>query len=436
MTLWLIFTAMIAAAAVLISAPFIRRYDRRVASAGLIEVYRDQLRELETEKAEGLIDQTHADSASLEIKRRIIAAERAAADRPNTQLADTERRFALISVTSIVVFGAILLYVMIGSPELPSAAPQMAGAQPTIATSTIATQGLSRPSSQTSVDPAKRAAPQQAGLPPVEEMIQRVQARLERNPRDADGWRLLGWSWFNIERFTDAAKAYARAIELRPESAEYRSARGEALVREAGDTVTADARKEFEQALKHDSKDARARYFIGLAKEQDGDKDGAIADWEAVITDADPGESWLPDLRQRLARSRAGSNAVTASPAKPQLSADAMKDLMATPSSPTPPANEPDRARGPSADDIRNAQTMAPQDRSAMIRGMVERLAARLEQQPRDAEGWIKLIRSHVVLGDGELAKTSLQKALSIFAEPGEERTRIADAAKQLGLDP
>ncbi|MGC2780662.1 MAG: c-type cytochrome biogenesis protein CcmI [Bradyrhizobium sp.] len=434
MTLWLIFTAMIAAAAVLISAPFIRRYDRRVASTGLIEVYRDQLRELEIEKAEGLIDQAHADSASLEIKRRIIAAERAAADRPNAQLADTERRFALISVTSIVVFGAILLYVLIGSPELPSAAPQMAGTQPPVATSVIATQGLSRPSAQTSVDPAKRAPPQQAGLPPVEEMIQRVQARLERNPRDADGWRLLGWSLFNVERFADAAKAYARAIELRPESAEYRSARGEALVRDAGDTVTADARKEFEQALTHDSKDARARYFIGLAKEQDGDKDGAIADWESVITDADPGESWLPDLRQRLARSRAGSNAVTAAPAKPQLSADAVKDPTAASS--TPPANEPDRARGPSADDVRNAQAMAPQDRNAMIRGMVDRLAARLEQQPRDAEGWIKLIRSQVVLGDGDLAKTSLQKALATFAEPGEERTRIADAAKQLGLDP
>jgi cytochrome c-type biogenesis protein CcmH len=92
--------------------------------------------------------------------------------------------------------------------------------------------------------------------------------------------------------------------------------------------------------------------------------------------------------------------------------------------------------KGPTAEDVRRADAMSQPDRTAMIRGMVDGLAARLEQSPRDAEGWIKLIRSRAVLGEADLAKRSLQRALSVFAEDGTERTRIADAARQLGIEP
>lgn len=431
MTLWLLCTAMISAAAVLLSAPFIRRDERtRLAAAGHIAVYRDQLREIESEAAQGLIDQAQAESAGIEIKRRIIAADRAE-NTPDARLAGSERKFALVAVTSIVVLGSVALYAIIGSPDLPSASPQAISQRPAFATRSIATQE----SSTTAAPEASRSGAQSSStLPPVEEMIQRVQNRLQKNPQDADGWRLLGWSYFNIERFAEAAKAYARAIELRPGFAEYRSARGEALVRDAGDVVTAEARKEFEETLKSDPRNARARFFIGLAKEQDGDKDGAAADWQAALAEADPSEPWLPDLRQRLKTVRADAGEVAAS--KPKLSAEAMQELLRSSTPPVAPPAEAAGERGPSAQDVRNAEAMAPQDRNAMIRNMVDGLAARLEQSPRDAEGWIKLIRSRVVLGETEQAKASLQRALAVFGEDPGERTRIADAAKQLGIAP
>ncbi len=71
-----------------------------------------------------------------------------------------------------------------------------------------------------------------------------------------------------------------------------------------------------------------------------------------------------------------------------------------------------------------------------MIRGMVDGLANRLDQSPRDADGWIKLIRSRVVLGEADQAKRSLQRALAVFPEDGPERTRIVESAQQLGLSP
>ena len=60
--------------------------------------------------------------------------------------------------------------------------------------------------------------------------------------------------------------------------------------------------------------------------------------------------------------------------------------------------------KGPSPQDVRTADALPPKDRSAMIRGMVDRLANRLEKSPRDADGWIKLIQSRMVLGEAELA--------------------------------
>ncbi|GLH80692.1 c-type cytochrome biogenesis protein CcmI [Bradyrhizobium sp. SSBR45G] len=439
MMLWLILTAMISVAAVLVSAPFIRGYERRqLASAREIAVHRDQLREIENDTTRGLIDKSDGETTANEIRRRILAAV-AAEQPPAASLTSSERKFALTVVTTTVVFGSVALYALVGNPDVPAAGPGQAASSTTArsvgeARSDAGTQAIATLEQMTGQDGRDR--PQQSsGLPPVEEMIQRVQTRLERNPRDADGWRLLGWSLFNIERFAEAAQAYGRATELRPGSAEYRSARGEALVRAADGTVTSDAHADFDEALRLDPKDARARFFIGVVKEQEGDKKGAMADWTAIVSEADPNEPWLPDLKQRLdaLRRELGENDSSPSPVRPDLSAERMQQLLRSGQTAASETAEP---HGPRAADIRKAEMMSTDDRNLMIRGMVDGLAARLEQSPRDAEGWIKLIRSRVVLGEVEAAKQSLQRALSIFAEDVAERTRIADTARQLGINP
>ena len=442
MTLWLVLTAMISVAAVLVSAPFIRRLERsRLASAGNVAVYRDQLKEIENEAAQGLIDSAQAESASIEIKRRILAADRSD-NSSDVPLSQPERNFAVTAVTAIVIFGSILLYAIVGSPDLPSTTLTQARPEqsPTLLSNATSApklaQNPAQPQALASLPPPASGAPAQpqTGLPPVEEMIQRVQARLQRNAQDPEGWRLLGWSLFSLERFADAAGAYSRAIELRPASAEYRSARGEALVRDADGFVTPEARKELEEAIKLDPKDARARFFIGLAKEQGGDKAAALSDWNGLLADADPNEPWLPELKRRVTdlRRDPGDTSVAPPPATPKISVEDLQEFLRAEKS-KQQATETAQ-RGPRPEDIRNADNMAPQDRTAMIRGMVDGLASRLDQSPRDVEGWIKLIRSRVVLGDADQARKSLQRALAFFNEDGPERTRIVEAAQQLGL--
>jgi len=90
--------------------------------------------------------------------------------------------------------------------------------------------------------------------------------------------------------------------------------------------------------------------------------------------------------------------------------------------------------KGPSPQDVKAAEAIAPTDRSAMIRGMVDRLANRLEKSPRDADGWIKLIQSRVVLGETELAKQALAHGIEAFTDDAHQRDRIIAAAQQLGL--
>jgi cytochrome c-type biogenesis protein CcmH len=436
MILWLILTIMTSAAAVWLSAPLIRRFDRlRADAAGDIEVYRDQLQEVSRELRDGLLDEAQAETARIEIKRRILAADRAqGADLPG--LSGQERSVALIAATAIVVLGSTILYAVTGSPDLaavrspPAAAPLFAGAAAAGASPAPAAFPPQHPPLEGAAA-TDVAAGGDAGLPTVEEMTRRLAARLARNPGDTEGWRTLGWSYLNIGRFDEAAAAYSKAIERDPGNTEFRDGLIEALVGAAGGVVTSEARAAIAQTLKHDPKDARARYFAGLASEQDGDKAAALATWTELMNDAGAGVggSLAADLKSRVSDLRrdigegAGADGPKAAAAGGE--AGALSGATAAPGA---------AGRGPSPQQVEAAAAMAPADRAAMIHGMVDGLASRLERSPHDADGWIRLIRARVVLGEGDLAKQALARALAVFADDASGRDKIAAAAQELGV--
>jgi cytochrome c-type biogenesis protein CcmH len=269
------------------------------------------------------------------------------------------------------------------------------------------------------------------GLASVDEMIERLASRLKQRPDDPEGWRMLGWSYFSTQRFSESAAAYLKAIKLRPAFAEFRSLRGEALVSAANGMVTADAMRVFEEALALDPADPKARFFKGLAKAQAGEKRAALDDWIAILNSADPNEPWFSEIKSRVAElGREIGVDVATRGRQAAASGELLRALAGPPVSASPNAARP----GPTAEDVRAADAMAPTDRTAMIRGMVEGLAVRLEQSPRDAEGWIKLIRSRVVLGEADQAKQALDRALTVFDNAPQERNQITAAARELGM--
>jgi cytochrome c-type biogenesis protein CcmH len=347
-------------------------------------------------------------------------------------LSQGERNFAVMGVTGIVILGSVGLYAVTGNPDLPSmrgsGAPRPASA---FAREIPALESVTA-ASQPFTDGEQRQARLQTGLPPVDEMIRRLAARLLQNPKDVAGWRTLGWSYASIGHFSEAAEAYAKAIELSPGESEIRSARIEVLIKSADGIVTADARNAIEEALAADPKDARARFFKGLAKEQDGDRTSAHAEWTELLKEVNSGEPWVADLKDKIGEldRDMGGDAVRPSALNPRPAGELLEALRTSKAPQTSRAIE----RGPREEDVRAAEAMPPGDRAAMIQGMVAGLADRLEQSPRDAEGWIKLIRSRIVLGEIELAKRALARGLEVFADDKQQRDRIAAAAQQLGL--
>jgi cytochrome c-type biogenesis protein CcmH len=370
------------------------------------------------------------------LRRRPSAVDEAAiSGNPSPIVRGEERLFAwpwsgqgnigVALITGLAVLGLVGLYASVEAPE-PTSGPSSTSGEGSAAIERLAAL---------SSDQFPQAAPSPAerSLPSVDEMIQRLVARLKQNPNDPEGWRMLGWSYFNTEHFDDSAAAYLKAVALRPDSAAFRSLRGEALVKAANGAVTPEAAGAFDEALKLDPAEVRARFYKGLVKEQSGDHASALDDWTGILKDADPNEPFLTDIRQRAAE-LGRQIGIDVSGRLPDRQAAASGDILRSLADSKPTARPNIVREGPSAEDVRAAQRMPPTEQSAMIRGMVEGLAARLEKSPRDVDGWIKLIRSRVVLGETDQAKHALDRALAIFDGAPQEQGQITAAAHDLGL--
>ena len=417
MTLWLILTILTAGAAIIVATPFILRNVNAGEAAASLAVYKDQLAEVERDKAQGLIEEAEAASARVEIERRILSAGKGE-NAPAERIAPNWQYRMVTGVTAIVVLGSVGLYASLGRPELSSVAPQAqdAWAQRAAVAANAGAQGQ-----------VSQTADGQPGAGDVDALVKRQEQRLEANPNDPDGWRVLGWSYDNTGRYQDAVTAYGRAVELQKDNATLRAIYGEAQVKAANGVVTEAALATFEAVLAINPSDERARFFKGVAKEQKADNQGAIDDWLALYKIAPADAEWTGDLRSRIEETaqKAGIDVSTKlAEAKPAAAAVAQ-----APSVPAHPG-----AVGPSAADIENAKQLSEQDRQSMVSGMVDRLAGRLETSPKDPDGWIMLIRSRVAMKDEEKARAALEKAKSVFADEPETQQRIVQAAQAMGI--
>jgi cytochrome c-type biogenesis protein CcmH len=383
--LWIILTVMAAATAVLLLALFLRRFDGAPADD---------------------VARPGAAGRSTRLAR--------------TPLSPRERIFAGVAAVTVLTLGGVVLQgVDAGAGLSATGSRGIESGRDAVEQLAAAASGQTTPSSA-----------QQTGQPSTDEMIERLAARLKQNPNDSGGWRMLGWAYARTERFVEAASAYRKAIELAPDVAELRSALGVTLVSVANGTVTDEAKELFAAAVKLDALDPQGRFYLGLARSQAGDGQGALEDWITFMKQADPQASWLPELRERITDLAAdlGVDVSARLGPAPGAGGGVLATLRASENG---GAAAP---KGPTTADVKNAEATSPADRTAMIRGMVDGLARRLEQSPRDAEGWIMLMRSRKVLGESDGARQTLDRALSTFADAPQERERIAAAGRDLGL--
>jgi cytochrome c-type biogenesis protein CcmH len=378
MNLWLLMTMLCSAAAVIVSIPLIRRLDGpRSGETQDTAIYQDQLKEVDRDLQGGSINAPEAESAKIEIQRRLAAATKNVTEaRP---VSPAWRGLALAATAGLVILGSVNLYNILGTPDLPSVVPAPIPTQTTADNSAVAT-------------PAAPAAAASGTSAPgqVDAMVAKLNARLQANPKDAEGWRMLGWSQFNLQHFPESIDAYAKAVELDPANSEYKSAYAEAITQGSQGIVTPKAMALFAEVLAKDPQDARARFYDALSHEQSGDQKTALAKWLALYADAPADAGWREDVKQRITDlAKATGTDVSAALAMPKLA--------------TAPAAE--------------QKPMGQGEKDAMVAGMIAKLAAKLEANPKDRDGWAMMIRSLAVTGDKKGYDEALAKALEIFKD-------------------
>jgi cytochrome c-type biogenesis protein CcmH len=371
MTLWFVFALMTVAAIFAVLWPLGRTRRELRHSDNDVAVYRDQIGEIARDRAAGLIGEAEAEAARLEVSRRLLAAADAAATPTATGQGSVSHRRRVAAVAVLVALPAVA-----ASLYLALGSPQLPG-QPVASRAESPLQNRS-----------------------LEALVAQVEAHLERNPQDGRGWEVVAPVYLRSGRFEDAVKARRNALRINGASADREADLGEALMAVANGVVTDEAKAAFERALVHDAKHPKAQFFLGVAAHQDGEGAKAAAIWQGMLNDASPGSPWGPMARQALARIGAAQ---------------------------APP--------GPSADDVAAAEQMTPEDRAAMVRGMVERLAERLKRDGSDLEGWLRLVRAYTVLGDRDGALSAVADARRALGHDADKLRRLDALVKELRLE-
>jgi cytochrome c-type biogenesis protein CcmH len=342
---WIVCGLLTLAALMPLLLPLIRGHRlREEGEEPITALYRRQLAAIDDEVAQERLAPGQAAAARNEITRRMLAAvEREHPTSAESTGAISWRIGAAVGIAGLLPVAAIALYFSVGAPAAINPSPAENAAVP-------------------------------HGAAELAAAADQIEAHLLQAPNDLRGWTLLARTLAALGRFPDARTAYARAIALAPGQIGLHAELGEVLVLAAQGRVTPGAAAEFAKA----PDDPRSRYYEAEAAAQRGDIARARQKLQAMLASAPTDAPWRDAVAERLAE---------LSPNSPPTAPEAA----AAPS-------------GPSAQDIAAARAMSPAERQAMIRGMVDRLAQRLERHPDDKAGWARLAHAYDVLGEPDKA--------------------------------
>ncbi|WP_238367860.1 c-type cytochrome biogenesis protein CcmI [Mesobacterium pallidum] len=361
----------------------------RMAGAGILtrndtvpKILADQMQEVQRDLDRGLISEAEAQAAQLEIKKRILSTLRQSESAPVNGAAGG-RKSILIAAIFAPVF-AVVYYTTMGSPDIPSLAF------------------------------AERTEERTQNAE-VTELASRMRERLETDPDGgpSEGWMLLGQTYQRMGRLNNAITAF-EVVAKRPDASSATfSMLAEAVVIANDGVVIPKAQRHIDRALELDPKNPAATYFRALYFLQ---QEQPRKSYDLLLSRLNEEVSfapWMEVYAQQINRIAAEKNF---------------------------PAFQPPMARaqqpGPTAADVAAAADMTEEDRANFIRSMVSRLAARLEDEPEDLDGWMRLANAYNVLQERSLAIEAYQKAQALLEEMPSDDPRnavVREALEQLG---
>ncbi|MDO5756200.1 MAG: c-type cytochrome biogenesis protein CcmI [Rhodobacterales bacterium] len=400
MTFWVIAAILALVCSGLIASALLRARGGAVPPAAYdLEVYRDQLKGVDKDLARGVITGEEAERMRTEVSRRILAAD--AQLRKSTTALNSSGGAGLMAaaLALVVTIGALAGYWTLGAPGYADMPRKQRLAASDIARGDRLTQA---------------EAVAQFGVPEVPvtpggdfgELMVQLRAAVEARPDDPRGLALLARNEAGLGNTAAALDAQKRLIEALGDDAPgaAHAFLADLLITAAGGYVSTEAEGALRTALTKDPGQPEARYYLGVYYDQVDRPDAAFRTWERLLRDSPADASWIAPLRNQIvsAADRAGIRYTL-----PPLSA----------------------APGPSAEDIEAAGDMTEEGRQQMIRGMVDKLMARLADQGGPPEEWARLIASLTILGEAERAGAIRDEALVIFKDDPEALEAIRKAA-------
>lgn len=383
MLLWLGFAVLTAAVVAALLRPLFASHAPEGPVPGAsAAVYRDQLAEIASEEARGLIGAAEAEAARVEIARRLLAAADQAGDQKPAPSLQEVRTVATVLAAALPVF-AVVVYLAVGTPGLPG-------------------QSF-----------AARSPDGQS----VEQLVAKVEARLRTHPEDGRGWDVIAPVYLLLGRYHEAAAAFQQALRLIGESADRLAGLAEAHILANDGHVSEVARKSYERLRVLAPERVEPRFWLAVAAEQEGRLEEAVKAYAQLLTEGSAAAPWRGSVveRWRAVRTKLG------------LATDPVPDGVAEAK---PTGLAPSLAR----EDVRAIQQLPEDARRRMIEDMVAGLDKRLAENGRDLEGWQRLIRAYAVLGRREDALGALARARSAFAEETQALDALSALARALGL--
>ncbi|WP_172294305.1 c-type cytochrome biogenesis protein CcmI [Pseudoruegeria sp. HB172150] len=404
MLFWIVSSILVTVIAVLLVLALMRTRasDDAPSEAFDMQVYRDQLKEVDRDLARGTMSTEETERVRVEVSRRLLEADRAAQIANTGTSAPSHVTYAGAGLTVLLLAGAFLLYRQIGAPGYPDLPlnARLAAAEDRM---------QNRPSQEMAETAADLNRP---GPPELDanyaELMTRLRNAMEENPDDQRGLQLLAANEARIGNFAAAYAAQQHLIEVKGDAAtatDYSDA-ADMMILAADGYVSPEAERLLQQALTRDPGDGPARYYYGLLYAQTGRPDLAFRTWRALLADSPPDAPWVSPLTQQMpALARAAGERWT----MPTM-------------------------RGPTAEDIEAAGEMTAEERQGMIRGMVDGLAARLADEGGPPEDWARLIGALGVLGETEQASAIWTEAQTVFADLPDGLATVRAAAVQAGV--
>jgi len=238
-----------------------------------VAVYRDQLQELKADLQNGIIGKEQFDQDTEEIQRRLLEDTSFSTKTAKVNLAKNRNTAYLLALGIPLV--AVVFYLKVGSPQgIISAATQ--------AQETMGVAGGER-------------SPQQ-----IAANVQKLADRLKANPSDATGWTMLARSYSSMERFGEAAGAYAKATELNPNDADLWAEYAFVTAMANNQNFDGKAIELVNHALKIDPENAKALQLSGSAAFAAQDYKRAIELWQRVLAKVPPGSEEAQAITERI----------------------------------------------------------------------------------------------------------------------------------------